>query len=78
MVTTSNIDAILGTCLYYYKVFIVVLKFKFNWHLVLSFEKSDRSNLGDLWVDKSQWPTPINTVTARLQLGEKEAGAAGQ
>lgn len=42
MVITSNIDAILGICLYY-KVFIVVLIFKFNWHLVLSFEKSENS-----------------------------------
>lgn len=48
------IDAILGTCLYY-KVFTVVLKFKFNGTLYLHLKNlMILPNLRDLWVDKAQ------------------------
>lgn len=64
MVTTSNLDAILWTYLYS-KVVIVVLIFKFKWHLEFLFEKSDNSTQtqGSLGGHIS-WPTPTNTASA--------------
>lgn len=63
MLATSNIDAIVGTYLYYKS--LIILKFKCNWHLVFLLATSDNSTQvqGSLG-GQTQWPAPTNTVTA--------------